>query len=81
MERLDHIDSKMHNQPNTLLITVSLFGHTNADICLNAMVYIHNFLVQLPDGRIEVFGYANDRLTKTTKKWPRGFQSIGIHNQ
>ena len=51
--------------------TVSLYGNTNADICLNAMEYIHNYILGLPEGRVEVFGYLNDRLTNTTKRWPR----------
>ena len=33
--------------------------------------YIHQFLNELPDGRVEVFGYVNDRLTRTTKRWPK----------
>ena len=58
-------------RPAQYYATVSLYGHTNADICLNAMEYIHQFLNELPDGRVEVFGYVNDRLTKTTKRWPK----------
>ena len=52
-------------------VYVSLIGHTSPDVTSNVVEYVHEYISELAEGRLETFGYLNGRLTKASKRWPK----------